>query len=195
MARAPFDGAIAERAHKTLGLLTIAQLDSLGVARQHRRTLVVRGTLVPVARGVFRHAAWPRSWQQNVLAAVLAVGDAAVASHMTAAALWRLDLVRPGAIEVTVPRGRHPACPLAIVHRSRDLLVADVDPHGSIPRTTAARTLLDIAPLVDEPRLEAALDHVGLKGWRVVPFICEDVTERPDHVVAMIRSYLRLAAA
>ncbi|MGH9214982.1 MAG: DUF559 domain-containing protein, partial [Acidimicrobiales bacterium] len=37
--------------------------------------------------------------------------------------------------------------------------------------------------------------RLGLDGWRVVPFTYEDVTERPNYVVAMIRAYLSVAAA
>jgi hypothetical protein len=91
MARAPSDGAIAERARKSLGLLTIPQLDAMGVTRQRRRTLVARGTLVPLGRGVFRHCAWSGSWERLVLAAVLEAGPSAVASHLAAAALWRFE--------------------------------------------------------------------------------------------------------
>jgi hypothetical protein len=308
MARAPNDGAIAERARKTLGLLTIRQLDALDVTRQRRRTLVARGTLVPLGRGVFRHCAWSASWEQTVLAAVLAAGPGAAASHLSAAALWRFEGMGRGPVEITVPVGRHPEPDRATVHRSRDLVAADIESRARIPMTTAARTLLDIAPLVDETRLEAALDHaerrgiiwrphlrwrleelarqgrpgvravrqlldrtegrplgdtwleqeglrliahaglpvprcqvklrsagggiarvdlfwdevrlvveldghgthatrrdrqagaeraarLGLDGWRVVPFTYEDVTERPNYVVAMIRAYLSVTAA
>jgi hypothetical protein len=108
MAQAPNDGAIAERARKSLGLLTIRQLDAIGVTRQRRRTLVARGTLVPLGRGVFRHCAWSGSWEQRVLAAVLEAGPGAVASHLAAAALWRFEGISRGQVEVTVPAGRHP---------------------------------------------------------------------------------------
>jgi very-short-patch-repair endonuclease len=37
--------------------------------------------------------------------------------------------------------------------------------------------------------------RLGLDGWRVVPFTYEDVTERPNYVVAMIRAYLSVTAA
>jgi predicted transcriptional regulator of viral defense system len=169
MARGPTDGAIAERAQKSLGLLTIQQLDALGVSRQTRRTLLAGGVLMPISRGVFRHAAWPPSWHQQVLAAVLAVGKEAVASYATAAVLWRFDGMAPGPIEVTVPAGRCPR-PLArtVVHRSRDLGLADIETRRGIPLTTAARTLLDLAPRLQQHQVEAALDGAERDGlvWR-----------------------------
>jgi hypothetical protein len=168
MARSTIDGAIAERARTMLGLLTTSQLDELGISRQQRRTLVARGTLVPLAPGVFRHCAWSGSWRTSVLAAVLAAGDGAVASHLTAGALSRLEGVRPREIEVTVPHPRHLSSALATVHRSRDLVAAQVDTTTAIPRTTAARTLLDIAPRCTESELESMLDHAERRGivWR-----------------------------
>ena len=120
MARA-LDGAIAELAPKTLGLLTHAQLDTLGVTRQRRRTLVANGVLVPVAAGVVRHVAHPESWRQRVLAAVLAAGDGAVASHSAAAVLWRFDGLSPGPVEVTVPSARRPRVTSATMSPGRRL--------------------------------------------------------------------------
>jgi hypothetical protein len=49
MAQTPNDGAIAERAGKSLGLLTIRQLDAMGVTRQRRRTLMACGTYLAAA--------------------------------------------------------------------------------------------------------------------------------------------------
>lgn len=152
------DGAIADHAPKTLGLLTTSQLDVFGCTRQMRRTLVARGVLIPVGGGVFRHAAHPRSWQQRVLAAVLVAGPGAVVSHLTAAALWGFDEIEPGPIEVTVPRARAPRRVPATVHRV-DLGPADIDQRpGLIPRTSASRTMIDLAAVLDESALETALD-------------------------------------
>ena len=116
-----------------------------------------------------RHAAHPPSWEQRVLAAVLAAGDGAVASHMSAAALWRFDGVPPTAeIDVTVARPRCPRAVPGTVHRTLELGPADVEPRQLIPRTTAARTLVDIAGRLTPSQLEAALDDAERRGliWR-----------------------------
>lgn len=167
MARA-LDGAIAERSRNVLGLLTTTDLDAVGVTRQQRRTLVAHGVLVPVHAGVLRHAAHPPSWQQSVLAAVLAAGSGAVASHLTAAALWRFDGVTPAGIEVSVPADRRPRSGAFVVHRCRDLVPADIEARRVIPTTTPARTLCDIGPLVTARQLEAALDDAERRRivWR-----------------------------
>ncbi len=154
------DGTIAERSRTMLGLLTYAQLDQLGASRQRRRTLVANGVLVPVGGSVVRHAAFPQSWQQRALAADLAAGPGAVVSHMTAAALWRFDGVQPTASpEVAVPHGRQPRSVPGLVHRCRDLVVADIEARHLVPRTSPVRTICDIAWQLTPPRLEAVLDH------------------------------------
>ncbi len=148
----------ADIARTSLGLVTSAALAQVGVTPAQRRTLVDHGVLVPAGPGVLRHRAWPAHWRQSVLAAVLAAGRGAVASHMSAAALWGFDGIRPGAVEVTVPRERNPRGVGGKVHRSRDLVAADVDHERLIAVTTPARTLLDIAARLDVHGLEQALD-------------------------------------
>lgn len=169
MARSPtIDAAIAERARTTLGLLTLGQVNDLGVSRHRRRTLVDGGVLVPVSPTVYRHAAWPTSWEQSALAAVLAAGEGAVASHATAGALWRFDGIGRGAICVAVPVGRRPRSVLAVVHRSCDLVSADVERRRLVPRMTPARTLIDLAHELTDVQLEQALDGAERDGlvWR-----------------------------
>jgi very-short-patch-repair endonuclease len=161
------DGAIAELARQTLGLVTARQLDAAGVTRQRRRRLVSKGVLVPAARGVLRHAAVTPTWDQQGMAAVLAAGEGAVAPHLTAACLWRFEGIGEGPLEVTVSRGRQPRAVPAMVHRTLDLGPADVEPAG-LPRTTASRTLCDIAPRLEPAHLEAVLDHAERRNlvWR-----------------------------
>jgi uncharacterized protein DUF559 len=121
-----------------------------------------------VAGGVLRHAAWPPSWEQSALAAVPAAGQGAVASHLTAAALWRFDGIERGPIEVTVPAERRPREVPGILRRTRNLGPADVDRRHRIPRTTAARTLIDIADRMPSEGLEQAFEGAERDGlvWR-----------------------------
>ena len=78
------------------------------------------------------------------MAAVLAYGDGAVLSHLSAAALWRL-LRQEGPIEVSTARwsgrSRRPGIRL---HRSTTLTRSDVTQRHGIPVTTPARTIEDL---------------------------------------------------
>jgi very-short-patch-repair endonuclease len=165
------DAVVADAARYSLGLVTKTGLAASGVSRRQQRTLLDSGVLLTVAPGVFRHRAWPRSWQQSVLAAVLAAGDTAVASHMSAAALWRFDGIGRGAVEVSVPYERRPRSVVGTVHRSRDLAPVDVDRERPIPVTTPARTLLDIAPRLGSDQLEQAVDGAARDGLVWVPYL------------------------
>jgi hypothetical protein len=49
---------------------------------------------------------FPRTWEQQLMAACLALGPAAVACHRAAAELWKLDGIEPGVIEIYVPNDR-----------------------------------------------------------------------------------------
>ena len=94
------------------------------------------------------------------MAAVLASGDGAVLSHRSAAALWGLWRPSP-LLDVTVPRGdnRGGSRGHLRVHRSTQLPYADVTRRHGIPVTRPARTLLDVAEVVDRRPLERALDE------------------------------------
>jgi hypothetical protein len=90
------------------------------------------------------------------MAAVLACGEGALLSHMSAAALWGLAKPRGGSIEVSAPIGRRR--PGIAVHEGA------IDPSdrvfvGSIPVTSVARTLFDLAEVVDQRRLERAWEE------------------------------------
>ena len=64
--------------------------------------MVRRGELVRLDRGVFRLAGTASSDLQVLLAAVLAAGEGAVASHRAAAWLWGAGAVRSLTAELTV---------------------------------------------------------------------------------------------
>jgi len=92
------------------------------------------------------------------MAAVLACGPRAAASHRTAAAVLGLLAAPAGPIEVTVSRpGRRR--PGVIVHSSRNLTGDDLTSVDGVPCTTVARTLVDIAGVLTERRLARALEQ------------------------------------
>src|SRR3954449_9205404 len=90
------------------------------------------------------------------MAAVLAAGEDAVLSHRSAAALWGIRESRSAKIEVTAPRERRR--PGVTVWRA--IVPSDeVTVHDGIPVTTPARTLLDLAAILDEHRLARAAER------------------------------------
>jgi hypothetical protein len=90
------------------------------------------------------------------MGAVLACGDRAVLSHVSAAAHWDLLSTSAVLIDVTAPVTRE-GRPGIRLHRARCLDARDTTRHQGIPITTVARTLLDLAATVPPSRLERAI--------------------------------------
>ena len=120
---------------------------------------IAAGRLHRIHRGVYAVGHVALLPGARYMAAVLAVGDGAVLSHRAAAA--RLGLRPPpvGAIDVAVlrPGGRrHKGI---AVHVTRSLPDPETTIADSIPCTTWARTLVDLAGIVSERQLGYALER------------------------------------
>jgi very-short-patch-repair endonuclease len=133
----------------------------LGMTARQIDERVAAGLLVPEHRGVYRLGGAPRSGEQTLLAACLAAGNGAVASHRSAGVLWALRGVEAVEPEIIVPGRSCPTLRGVRVHRTDTLDRIDVSRRARVPVTTPARTLLDlgaVAPAhVVEPALEDAL--------------------------------------
>ena len=94
------------------------------------------------------------------MAAVLTCGPGAVLSHLSAAVLWGIVWRSTRETAISVPPGRCPDRRSGIViHRRTALASEDVAKHQCIPVTTPIATLIDIAPLLGERALEAAINE------------------------------------
>ena len=89
------------------------------------------------------------------LAAVFACGPGAVLSHRSAAALWDLRPATRPTIDVTAARTRV-GRPGIDLHLSRCLEPHHRTEHKRIPTTTVARTLVDLAGVVERTGIEGA---------------------------------------
>jgi hypothetical protein len=124
--------------------------------------------------GVYLIGGGPLSWEQALLAACLAAGPEAVASHRAAAMLWELDVCRSAPIELTAPHDDRPAPAQTLTYRSRQLDPADRRTVRGIPVHCVEGTILDLASrgvsVVVEKAVEAALrkgltTETALDGW------------------------------
>ncbi len=111
------------------------------------------------ARAVYRVAGSVPTWEQRLMAAVVATGPGAAASRRSAAALWRLPGFGPGPIEVTQPRGPSARNPTEGLHSSRLFPPHHVCTVDAIPTTSPERTLLDLCGCVHGRRAERAVDN------------------------------------
>ncbi|HKA03066.1 MAG TPA: type IV toxin-antitoxin system AbiEi family antitoxin domain-containing protein [Acidimicrobiales bacterium] len=159
------DQCLAQVTRGQLGLFTTRQAVTAGFTPRQLDRRVAAGRLDHLGQGVYGLAGHEPSWERTVQAAVLAVGDKAVVSHLAAARLLGFDGFRAGPVELTVPRGRRARTPLARVHTTQVLPSTDVVTVGRFNLTSGARTIIDIATRVNERQLTAAIGSAVRDGW------------------------------
>jgi very-short-patch-repair endonuclease len=141
------------------GAITRAQLLQSGLSTGRLRSLIRAGALEPVARGVYLLAGTRPDWRGLLWVGLLASGADSFVCRRSAAALWELEGVERGAVEIALPVGRKSRHPGTIRLHSTD--PGDIVKHEGFPVTTVARTLLDlgsvVGPAVVERSVECAL--------------------------------------
>jgi len=152
------EATTAKVASGQYGLITRDQARATKVTVRAIRHSLETGRWVPQHMGVYAVAGSPRSWNQTVLAACLAGGTGAVASHRCAAQLWGLDDRNGDVVEISVARSSFHRLDGVIVHRSTDLHRSPVTMRAGIPVTNPMRTLVDLGSVVAPAVVERALD-------------------------------------
>lgn len=163
---------VTEVAASQLGLFANRQARSCGVDAYQLTRWTADGRIERWWRGVYAIAGMERSWERRALAACLAAGAGAVASHRTAAFIHGMyDARRPDRLELTVPRPRRPKLDGVLIHRTRRLPEAHRVVVGALPATSFDRTICDLAGL----RLPAkAIERIFHDGCR------RDLTSHPS---------------
>ena len=102
--RTSLDARLARVAGRQHGVVTIAQMVTLGFDRQRHPVPLASGQAAPGAPGRICGGHSGVSWEGRRLAEVLSIGHGAVLSHLSAAALWGLLADRGPPVDVTVDR-------------------------------------------------------------------------------------------
>ena len=151
------DRIIADIASAQHSVVTRSQMRERGVSTGALDRRLADGRLVRMHSGIYRPGGHPWSWHQTLMAAVLAAGPGAAASHRSAAFLHELPGIGPRA-EVSVERRRAPRTVDVVVHRVTQLGPPDTGVVDGIPCTRPARTLIDLAGILRHAALATALD-------------------------------------
>ena len=184
---------------RQLGLLTREQAVGVGMTRSMVEQRVASGIWVIRHPGVYAIAGTPMSWNHKVMAAVLAAGGDALASHLTGAALYRLDEIARTRIAVTVDGTTALRLRGMVVHRSLVLAPQDRSSIDGLPEPVSQHPVrcgpkqffIDAAcPDIrlaleyhgfDAHRTRSAFDgdakrtrHLVAVGWRVLTFTSKD---------------------
>ncbi len=126
------------------GLVHLSQLRALGISRgsyEHRVEVGALHRVFPTVLSVVHPLL--EAWTAET-AALLYVGDNAVLSHQTAAALWGLT-TNPSFVAITLIGRNVRIRPALRVHRAKMLDIRDARLHKGFPVTSVARTLIDCA--------------------------------------------------
>lgn len=155
---------LAARQH---GLASRTQLLDLGFTRRQISTRSTSGRWRRAAPCVYDVAPAARDPRRPLHAAVIAAGGRA--SHRSAAAISGFIPHDPARPDIVVLEGRLPAGIDATVHRTKHLPAGDCTTIDGIACTSATRTLLDLAGVVDEETLEGAVCQAVIMGRTSLP--------------------------
>jgi hypothetical protein len=163
------DARAAQRAADEWSVLSLDELRECGLSPDQVTTRLRKGWLHRVYPAVYAVGHPGLAMQGRLLAAVKSIGRGSVLSHFSAAALW-------GFIDWD---GRHPEVTVATTGaRSRDgirvhctsvLDPRDVMRHEGIPVTSPARTLVDLAAVVNYTLLRRAVHRAQSRRRVSVP--------------------------
>lgn len=145
------------------GAVTHRQLLSTGLSRGAIRVRVRRGRLVRLFPGVYAAGDPELMPLVRKSAALLSIGDAAVLSHRSAAAIWGLVEDDDELIAATVV-GVNPRPRTGVrIHRVTRLAGADTATRSNLRLTAPARTLIDLAAQAESSELHTAFGEARAK--------------------------------
>jgi hypothetical protein len=178
-----------------LGLITRPQALAAGLSRRQIDRLLATDWAIAIP-GVYRHRAFPVTWQQRLLAATLKAGPGSAVSHRAAVGLHGLRSFGCSLVEITRPSPEYFPIPEATVHRYVDLDPREIVRIGGIPVTSAATTLVDLGAVcrpylvgrcleewtarraVSIPKVVEAIGRHDRPGRRGVPVLKQLLAER-----------------
>lgn len=173
--------ALAARRHGVVARWQLLDLGLTGSAIAYRLSV---GRLHIVHRGVYAVGHTDLSARGRWMAAVLACGKRAALSHRSAARLWGIADAASARIDVTAPGQGGTMGGRIRRHRVRRLDPEDTTRLDEIPVTTVARTLFDLAEVVDRTALESAFEAAerrDLLDMRAVLLTCRRNPGRRAH--------------
>jgi very-short-patch-repair endonuclease len=137
----------------------VISMEASGLSRSSWYRAIRSGHLEQVHPGVARLHGTPSTPEQRIMAALLAVGGPALASHRSAAHLWGIERRAGDPVDVIVTgRRRLPALHGVVIHRPKDLERLTPQRRSDITCTSIIRTLLDLGA-VDRHAVADAVGH------------------------------------
>jgi hypothetical protein len=183
------EATLARMATGAHGLVTHSGMAAAGITPAEIRSRRRSGLLLEVHRGVYRVGHRAPTLEARYLAAVLACGEGAVLSGLAAACLLALTKGAPPEAEVTCVNRRRVRG--VVTRRSAHRSLRAIACRG-IPVTSVARTLVDIAAVLDKEALARACHEAGVKYMTTPRDVEVELAEWPNAKgAATLRAVLR----
>lgn len=141
------------------GVITRVQLLSHGYSRESIQHRIREGWLFPIYRGVYAVGRPDLSPHGHWMAAVLSCGKGAILSHQSAGNLWRMISIESKAINISVRCETRRRRSGIVLHRRGPITFEHVTTEWGIPVTTPSATLVDLATVLSDKQLEAAINE------------------------------------
>ncbi len=167
------DRRIGIQAAHSFGVVTLEELAAYGVSVEQVHHRVRSRRLAPLQPGVYRVAGAPRCWEGELLAAVVAAGTGAYASHHSAARLMGLRGGYADRPELTIVGPRLPLLHDARVHRIDRLDEVDRSRRFGIPCLAPPVALLGLGSRVSERTLHNAVHDAVFQGITTTPLLVD----------------------
>jgi predicted transcriptional regulator of viral defense system/very-short-patch-repair endonuclease len=182
--------ALAEIAERQHGVIATRQLREVGFTSRQIEHRLKEGRLHRLHYGVYAVGHRKVTVRGHWMAAVLACGPHTVLSHVSAVALWGIRASATSTVDVIAGRNRR-SRPGIRVHTPRSLAKEERAMREGIPVTTVARTLVDVACILQASQLERAVveaERLHLFDLDAINAACE--RSRGRRGVAALRSVL-----
>ncbi|HET9601698.1 MAG TPA: type IV toxin-antitoxin system AbiEi family antitoxin domain-containing protein [Acidimicrobiales bacterium] len=183
-------GQLRSLAGRQHGLITRGQAEQHGISTKAWYRGFEAGTLVPVATRVAALPGAPATPERRILAAVLAAGPDAVASHRSAAHLWGVAGLADARVDVTFTnRNRSVSIPWVCTHTPTDLGDLRAVRRAGIPTTNPLRVLVDLGQVAPEAVVRALQQFLfdGLVSRHAVAGVLQRHARRGRHGIGALR--------
>lgn len=188
------DRRLMNMARRQHGLLTRVQGRRAGLSDSAWGRRIADATFIRAHPGVVRLASAPQTDPQRILAAVLAVGEGAVGSHISAARMWGCE-VDDWPVDLTITDAARSARLHGVrVHRTTVLTDLRAVRRRGVPITSPLRTMADVGAVLSEQQVEEVLQHflnTGLLTASAVRAIPERHGGRGRPGIGVLRAVLR----
>ena len=174
------------------GYITRQQVLATGMVARTLARWVAAGRLIPVYRGVYAVGHIPQNPIDRAHAALLAGGKRSALAGESAFVLWGLWKRWPQQAEIVIAGDRRPSG--LRVHHSRTLAKRDITVVQGLRVTSAARTLLDMAPRLTGKQLARGVNDLRLRNALTVAALQDVVARNSRHAGApLLRPLLETA--